>query len=260
MTATPDYDAALARGKAILPGVRIGRPGRARGWPVVGPLLNVLRAKIVLDHQGKENVAPGPAILVSNHQDALDPVVTVLSTGWHVTAFTKAEWFEGPAAPFFRWVGQIPLRRGDEASTEWALDMAARTLAEGGMIGIYPEGTRGPSRTTLYKLHQRVLVALLVGSPDVPVHAVTVRYTPQGRRTHVRVRVSERLPVDARTMSGQEMTDVIRERMLTLGELDYCDQYAFAVKAKEQRERKAAQDTAGAAGEGSGGSEGSEVS
>ena len=39
MTATPDYDAALARGKAILPGVRIGRPGRARGWPVVGPLL-----------------------------------------------------------------------------------------------------------------------------------------------------------------------------------------------------------------------------
>jgi 1-acyl-sn-glycerol-3-phosphate acyltransferase len=249
MTQTESYDAVLAQGREIHPGLRIGRPGRSRGWPVVGPLLNVLRAKIVLDHQGKENVAPGPAILVSNHQDALDPVVTVLSTGWHVTAFTKAEWFEGTAAPFFRWVGQIPLRRGDEASTEWALDMAARTLAEGGIIGIYPEGTRGPGRSTLYRLHQRVLVALLVGSPDVPVHAVTVRYTPQGRRTLVRVRVSERLPIDARSMTGQQMTDIIRDRMLTLGELDYCDQYAFVVKAKAERERKAAQQGAEGGGE-----------
>lgn len=239
MTATPDYDAALARGKEILPGVRIGRPGRSRGWPVVGPLLNVLRAKIVLDHQGKENVAPGPAILVSNHQSALDPVVTVMSTGWHVTAFTKVEAFEGPGSAFFRWVGQIPLRRGDDASTEWALDMARRTLADGGMIGIYPEGTRGPSTTTLYRLHQRVLVALLLGSPDVPVHAVTVRYTPQGRRTRVRVRVSERLPIDARSMTGPQMTEIIRDRLLTLGELDYCDQYAVVVKAKARREAEA---------------------
>ena len=86
-------------------------------------------------------MAPGPAILVSNHQSTWDPVVTVMSTGWRVSAFTKAEWFEGPAAPFFRWVGQIPLRRGDEVSTEWALDMAARALADGGKVGIYPEGT-----------------------------------------------------------------------------------------------------------------------
>ena len=84
-----------------------------------------------------------------------------------------------------------------------------------------------------------MLVALLVGSPDVPVHAVTVRYTPHGRRTHVRVRVSERLPVDARTMTGPQMTDIIRDRMLTLGELDYCDQYAVVVKAKARREREA---------------------
>ena len=36
------------------------------------------------------------------------------------------------------------------------------------------------------------------------------------------------------------MTEVIRDRMLTLGELDYCDQYAFVVKARDERERKAA--------------------
>jgi 1-acyl-sn-glycerol-3-phosphate acyltransferase len=239
VTATPDYDAALARGAGIYPGIRIGRPGRSRGWPVMGPLMNVLRVRLSIDQQGAENVAPGPAIIVSNHQAAWDPVVTVMSTGWRVSAFTKAEWFEGRGAPFFRWLGQIPLRRGDEESTEWALDMAARALADGGMVGIYPEGTRGPSDSTLYRLHQRVLVALLTGSPDVPVHAVAVRYFPKGRRTLARVRISERLPIDARTMSGPEMTAVIRDRLLTLGDLDYCDQYAVVVKAQAARERAA---------------------
>ncbi|HEY5136377.1 MAG TPA: lysophospholipid acyltransferase family protein [Candidatus Nanopelagicales bacterium] len=239
MTSTNGYDAALAQAAGIYPGVRVGRPGRSRGWPVMGRLMNVLRLKLSLDQEGASLVAPGPAILVSNHQATWDPVVTVMSTGWRVSAFTKAEWFEGPAAPFFRWVGQIPLRRGDEVSTEWALDMAARALADGGKVGIYPEGTRGPSDSTLYRLHQRVLVALLTGSPDVPVHAVAVRYTPHGRRTHARIRISERLPIDARTMTGQQMTEVIRDRLLTLGELDYCDQYAFVVKARAERERAA---------------------
>jgi 1-acyl-sn-glycerol-3-phosphate acyltransferase len=237
MTATPGYDAALAQAADIYPGVRIGRPGRSRGWPVIGRLMHVMRLKISIDLDGAQHVGPGAAILVSNHQSTWDPVVTVMSTGWHVSAFTKSEWYEGPAAPFFRWLGQIPLRRGDEVSTEWALDMAARALADGGKVGIYPEGTRGPSDSTLYRLHQRVLVALLVGSPDVAVHAVAVRYTPTGRRTLARVRISERLPLDARTMTGQEMTDVIRDRLVEIGELDYVDQYAFVVKAKAERER-----------------------
>jgi 1-acyl-sn-glycerol-3-phosphate acyltransferase len=239
MTETPGYDAALAQAAEIYPGVRVGRPGRSRGWPVMGPLMNVLRLKMSLDMDGAQHVAPGAAIIVSNHLSTWDPVVTVVSTGWHVSAFTKAEWYEGPSAPFFRWLGQIPLRRGDERSTEWALDMARRTLADGGKVGIYPEGTRGPDHGALYRLHQRVLVPLLVGSPDVPVHAVAVRYTPKGRRTVARIRISERLPIDAGTMSGPEMTEVIRASLVELGELRYVDQYAFVVKARLERERLA---------------------
>jgi 1-acyl-sn-glycerol-3-phosphate acyltransferase len=117
--------------------------------------------------------------------------------------------------------------------------MARRALADGGKVGIYPEGTRGPDHGALYRLHQRVLVPLLVGSPDVPVHAVAVRYTPKGRRTVARIRISERLPIDARTMSGAEMTEVIRASLVELGELRYVDQYAFVVKARLERERLA---------------------
>ena len=246
MTATPDYDAALAQAAEIYPGLRIGRPGRARGWPIVGPLLNVLRVKLSIDQQGAEQVAPGPAVLVSNHQSTWDPVVTVMSTGWHVWAFTKAEWFEGPGAPFFRWVGQIPLRRGDEASTEWALDMAARALADGGMVGVYPEGTRGPSDSTLYRLHQRVLVPLMANNADVPVHAIVTTYATRGRRKLARVRISERLPIDPRTMSGEQMTVIIRERIAALGHLTYVDQYAFVVKARADRDARRAAESAAA--------------
>ncbi len=239
MTAEPGYDAALAQAADIYPGMRIGRPGRSRGWPVIGPALNLLRGRFALDMDGAQHVAPGAAIIVSNHLSAWDPVVTVVATGWRVSAFTKVEAYESTSAPFFRWLGQIPLRRGDERSTDWALDMARRALADGGKVGIYPEGTRGPDRGALYRLHQRVLVPLLVGSPDAPVHAVAVRYTPKGRRTVARIRISERLPIDARTMSGAEMIEVIRASLVELGELRYVDQYAVVAKARLARERLA---------------------
>ncbi len=141
-------------------------------------------------------------------------------------------------------MGQIPLRRGDEASTEWALDMARRALADGGKVGIYPEGTRGPDATKLYRLHQRVLVALIQGSPDVPVHAIATTYTDRGRRRRLaRVRISPPLPVDPSTMSGEEMTVVIRTALAEAGQLDYVDQYAFVVKARAEREARKASES-----------------
>ncbi len=103
-------------------------------------------------------MTPGAGILIGNHVSALDPVVAVMSDWWRVTAFTKVEVFERPGAVFFRLMGQIPLRRGDEASTAWAMDMASRTLAAGGKMGLYPEGTRSPDPTKLHRLHKRVLV------------------------------------------------------------------------------------------------------
>ena len=242
MTDDAGYDAALAQAATLYPGVRVGRPGRARTYRAAVTGMQVLRAKVKVDLQGKDNVAPGPAILVGNHLSTYDPIVAVMSTWWRVTAFTKAEWFEGRSAIFFRWMGQIPLRRGDEASTEWCLDMARRTLADGNRVGIYPEGTRGPDPTSLYRLHQRVLVPLLQANPDVPVHAIATTYDDTaGARTLARVRLSERLPVDPRTMSGEEMTTVIRDALVEHGKLGYVDQYAFVVKARLERDRRKAE-------------------
>lgn len=236
MTPSPSYDEALARAAEIYPGVRVGHPGRGGAWWVMRPAGLLLRTRLVIDVAGAEQVGPGAAIVVSNHRSGWDPVATVIATGWRVSAFTKAEWFEGRSGAAFRWLGQIPLRRGDDASTEWALDMAALALAEGRKVGIYPEGTRGPDEGTLYRLHERVLVPLLVANPDVPVHAVTVRYVPLGRRRRVTIRVSERLPLDPRSMTGAEMTAVVRDRMVELGGLRATNQSAFVAKARAARE------------------------
>ena len=109
---------------------------------------------------GSERVRPGPAILVGNHVSAMDPVAAVMSHWWRVTAFTKVEVFERRGAVFFRLMGQIPLRRGDEASTEWAMAMASSTLADGNKVGLYPEGTRSPDPSKLHRLHGRVLLPI----------------------------------------------------------------------------------------------------
>jgi 1-acyl-sn-glycerol-3-phosphate acyltransferase len=231
-TAEP-YDALLAAGRSLLPGVRLGRPGRARSYWVTITALRLLRAGLRIDVEGAGNVAPAAAILIGNHVSALDPLVVVISTWWRVTAFTKAEWFQGRAATFFRLMGQIPLRRGDPAATDWAIAMAAAALGNGGKIGLYPEGTRSPDPTRLHRLHGRVLIPVLQANPGVAVHAVTTAYTRRPfRRTQVQVRVSPRLPLDPSTMAPETVIGIVREALLSLGGQTYVDESAHIAKRK----------------------------
>ena len=118
------------------------------------------------------------------------------------------------------------------------MDMAARTLADGGKIGLYPEGTRSPDLHQLHRLHKRVMLPLLEAHPDVPVHAISTTYpgTRWGRKL-VDVRLSARLPIDPRTMTADEIAAIVRDELLRLGGQEYVDRYATDVK----RERAARQ-------------------
>jgi 1-acyl-sn-glycerol-3-phosphate acyltransferase len=236
MTATDDYDNELRRGRAIYPGVRIGRPGRARTYWATIAGMRLLRLRWAVRVTGSGNVEPGAAILVGNHVSAMDPVAAVMSHWWRVTAFTKAEVFERRGAVFFRLMGQIPLRRGDETATAWAMGMAARTLADGGKIGLYPEGTRSPDHRSLHRLHKRILIPVIEANPDVPVHAIVTTYPGRRRgRTIVDIRLSPRLDVDPRRMGADEITSTLRDALVELGGLAYVDEYARDVKARARQ-------------------------
>jgi 1-acyl-sn-glycerol-3-phosphate acyltransferase len=248
--ARSDYDSLLAEARTLYPGVRVGRPGRARTYWATITGMRVLRLRWAVRIEGEDRVAPGPAILIGNHVNAMDPACVVIATWWRCTAFTKIEMFENRGSLFFRLMGQIPLRRGDAASTDWAMRMSRHALGSSGGVGriaLYPEGTRSPDPRVLHKLHKRIMIPLLQANPDVPVHVVTMQYEnrPFPRRIRVTVRVSDPLPLDPGAMDPEQMTTVVREAMLALGGQTYVDTYAQEVKAALRAERHRADRPAG---------------
>lgn len=223
----------VQRGRAIYPGTRIGRPGRAITYWITIFLLRLLNFRWSITVTGADNVKRGPAILVGNHVDAMDPVAIVMKQWWRVTAFAKVEVFENRGAIFFRWMGQIPLRRGDENSTRWALDMASAVLTDGSKLGLYPEGTRSPDKKSLHKLHRRILIPIFESHPQVPVHTITTTYgAKKFGRQQVSVHLSKRLPIDVSAMSAAHIVDVIKNEILKAGGMAYVDTFAREIKAR----------------------------
>lgn len=214
---------------------RVGRPGHGGlYWPlfVIG---QVLRLRWSVRLAGRHSLRSGPAILVGNHVRAIDPVLLGLALPRRQVFVAKAEAYDGPAAPILRGTGQIAIVRGDDASTEWALAASAAVLAEGRVLCVYPEATRSPDGRSLHRLHRRVLVPLIEASPGIPVHAVAIGYSPAAMgRARVDLRLSEPLPIDA-TMTDAEITDLVRDTLLTLGGMPYVDRFGTAVKAARAR-------------------------
>ena len=132
------------------------------------PLLHILyRVKV----EGRENVPrSGPVILASNHQSFIDSIFLPLTVHRRVTFVAKAEYFETwKTAWFFRAVGMIPIKRDGGSASERALLAAKDVLASGGVLGIYPEGTRSPDGR-LYRGHTGVArLAMQCGAAVVPV-------------------------------------------------------------------------------------------
>jgi 1-acyl-sn-glycerol-3-phosphate acyltransferase len=165
---------------------------------VLTPLLRILfRVRI----EGRENVPRrGPVILASNHQSFIDSIFLPLSVRRRVTFVAKAEYFETwKTAWFFRSVGMIPLKRDGGSASERALAAAAEVLKGGGVLGIYPEGTRSPDGR-LYKGHTGAArLAMQCNAPVVPVAQLgTAEVQPIGARIvkpfrQVRVRMGPQL-------------------------------------------------------------------
>src|SRR5215472_10731462 len=140
-------------------------------WVLKILLTPVLRLVFRVRSEGTQNVPRrGPVILASNHQSFIDSIFLPLAVHRRVTFVAKAEYFESwKTAWFFRAVGMIPLKRDGGSASERALAAAKDVLIAGGVLGIYPEGTRSPDGR-LYKGHTGVArLAVQCGVPVVPV-------------------------------------------------------------------------------------------
>ena len=137
-------------------------------WVLKILLTPVLRLVFRIRSEGTQHVPRrGPAILASNHRSFIDSIFLPLVVRRRVTFVAKAEYFESwKTAWFFRAVGMIPLKRGGGSASERALAAAREVLDKGGILGIYPEGTRSPDGR-LYKGHTGA--ARLARDCDAPI-------------------------------------------------------------------------------------------
>ncbi len=110
--------------------------------------------------------AHGPYVLASNHIGLLDGPLMVAFTPHPVHALTKKEMFQGHTGRFLRAVGQIPLARSDVDPR--AVKDCLRVLRDGGVVGVYPEGTRGDGELRRFQ-HGVAYLAMVTGAPVVPV-------------------------------------------------------------------------------------------
>ncbi|WP_375498962.1 lysophospholipid acyltransferase family protein [uncultured Jatrophihabitans sp.] len=116
---------------------------------------------------GLENVpATGAVVLAGNHRSALDGPLIFAFAPRPVTFLVKDEAFVGPLVPLLRGAGQVPVvrQRVDRAPIRLTLEL----LRTGGVVGIFPEGSRGDGLASTAKPGAAYL-ALRSGAAVVPV-------------------------------------------------------------------------------------------
>ena len=108
----------------------------------------------------------GPVIVMANHVGWLDGPLMAIVGPRPVHALTKAEMFDGPLGKLLLASGQVPLDRS--AVDVRAVKTCTRVLADGGCVGIFPEGLRGAGDLTRWR-HGAAYLALVSGAPVVPL-------------------------------------------------------------------------------------------
>jgi 1-acyl-sn-glycerol-3-phosphate acyltransferase len=231
-------------------------------WIALGPLLRVVFRPQV---EGAENVPDeGAAILASNHLSYADWLFMPLTLPRRVTFVAKAEYFTTPGLKgwlqkqFFSGSGQVPIDRSGADAAAGALMSAKKVLGDGGLFGIYPEGTRSHDGK-LYRGRTGVArLALETGVPVVPTAVVgTDVVAPPGKKfgSFTRPVVRFGAPLDFSRYAGMEndryilraITDEIMYEIMRLSGQEYVDKYAGVAKEEAKRaeaEAKAKAETA----------------
>jgi len=111
--------------------------------------------------------AQGPAIIAPNHKNFLDPFFVGIATPRRVRYMAKAGLLKGPFGWLLLRLGAFPVRRGERDAE--ALDTARAILADGGVVVLFPEGTRVEEPDALGSPHHGAgRLAVETGAPIVP--------------------------------------------------------------------------------------------
>lgn len=221
---------------------------------VAGPLLKtVFRPWVV----GTENIPrTGPVILASNHLSFIDSIFLPLVIDRRISFLAKSDYFHGRGfggwfvKNFLLGTGMLPIDRSGGKASEASLNTGLAVLANGNVLGIYPEGTRSPDGT-MYRGRTGVARMILEGHvPVVPVAMIdTDKVMPIGAKlpkVH-RIGIIFGEPLDFSRFEGLEgdrfilrsITDEIMHELQKLSKQDYEDVYASSVKERLTSSKRA---------------------
>jgi 1-acyl-sn-glycerol-3-phosphate acyltransferase len=213
----------------------------------LGPVLKLLFRPWV---KGLDNIPDsGAAIIASNHLSFSDSIFMPLMVRRPVVFLAKSEYFTGTGikgrltALFFRLTNQLPMDRSGGAASAASLSAGMEVLNHGGLLGIYPEGTRSPD-SRLYRGKVGVArLALQAGVPIIPVAMIgTDKVQPIGKRLPNIRRIGMIFgePLDFSHYRDQaedrdiqrKVADQVMFELQRLSGQEYVDEYAAVVKLR----------------------------
>ncbi|MFR9731719.1 lysophospholipid acyltransferase family protein [Saccharopolyspora sp. MS10] len=193
---------------------------RAARW--IGPFVVRLPYRLRVHHRERVPES-GPLVLVANHSSLMDGPVLFATVPRSSVFLIKQEMFRGLLGRVLRGIGQIPVRRGEPDRTP--LLAAVRVLRAGGLVGVFPEGTRGAGEVDSAQ-HGAAWLARSSGARVLPVACRgTRRPVGRGRRLRPRVDVLFGEPVVVAAAKGRAgltaATEQVRDELVGLiAELD----------------------------------------
>jgi 1-acyl-sn-glycerol-3-phosphate acyltransferase len=157
------------------------------------------------------------AVIICNHRSSVDPFFVQVCVRWVVHWMVAREYCEHPVLGFFMRIPEvIPVNRGgiDTAATKSAM----RIVADGGMVGMLPEGRINTTEKLLRPVRPgAIVIALKAQAPIIPCYIEGAPYrgsvwSPFFTRARVRVRFGQ--PIDLSPYYGQEKDSELVHKLL----------------------------------------------
>lgn len=148
----------------------------------------LIRIWFRLELYGTEYVPnQGGYIFCCNHVSAWDPLIICqgIPGRFHLRYIAKAELFENPFLRFLlKALGAFPVSRGN--GDTGAIDTAVSIVQDGGVLGIFPEGTRSPDNNLL---RFKSGLALIASRTQSDIFPCAITFT-EGRKFRSRIIVT----------------------------------------------------------------------
>lgn len=132
----------------------------------------ILRLLVRFRYEGREHEPRrGPFIVAGNHASFLDPPMVAAGLRHQSAHMAKADLFEVPIlGAWLRSVGSFPVRRG--TPDRRAIRHSLGVLEQGGVLLIFPEGTRSQDGRLLDPEPGAAMIALRSGAPVMPAAVI----------------------------------------------------------------------------------------